>query len=159
MPADISVETLFGALGEERKTGELLKLDKDFYEIAESYIAKEEASADENTRQEAENLKKLLSALRAVRERKILIYLAYNKQISSPAPSVEISLYTQIKKIIEGRNPESDALARIKVNADIPEIVTPKGSRLGPLKQNQIIEVERGADLDFILQNKIGEII
>jgi uncharacterized protein YecE (DUF72 family) len=64
-----------------------------------------------------------------------------------------------VYKLLESKNPESENITRIKVSTDIPEIVTPNGNKLGPLKQNQIIEVEKGSDLDFIIQNRIGEII
>ncbi len=159
MPVDVSVETLFSMFNEEKKTGELLKVDRNFYAIAEQYVKAEEGATDENKKQKIANFKKLLASLRSLRERKILIYLAYNKQITNQMPNEEQELYIQVKKILESENPESGSVARIKVSADIPEIVMPNGNKLGPLKQNQIIEVESGKDLDFIIQNRIGEVI
>lgn len=156
---DVSVETLFGMLNEEKKTGELLKLDKDFYAVAEKYAKTEEDTSDENKKQKIANFKKLLASFKSLRERKILIYLAYNKQITNQIASEEQALYVQVRKLLESKNPESENITRIKVSTDIPEIVTPNGNKLGPLKQNQIIEVEKGSDLDFIIQNRIGEII
>ncbi|MGC9099061.1 MAG: hypothetical protein ACP5HW_00740 [Candidatus Micrarchaeia archaeon] len=155
---EITAEILFDNLQKEKKTGELLPLPTNFYDIVESTLAKLEASSNEENKQFVENFKKLLSQLKERRLQKVLIYLAYNKQLPQPTPKKEEEIYNKIKSII-GMDITARASKKIKINMDLPEVITPSGKKIGPFSKGQIVEIDESSTIDFILQNKIGEII
>lgn len=145
-----SPEKIFELLKKERKTGELLPLESDFYDIAEE-LAKRSPNETEQ-----QSLGRTLAAIREKRTQKILIYIAYNKELPSPTPRQEEDLYKQIKKILKREN-STPSSTRMRITADVPEIITTKGNRIGPFKQNQVVDVSDSDDTKFIIENKIGE--
>ncbi|MGC9010788.1 MAG: hypothetical protein ACP5JN_01415 [Candidatus Micrarchaeia archaeon] len=155
---EITAELLFEKIQSEKKTGELLPLPIDFYENANLTKEKMESSANFENKQYVENFKKLLNQLIEKRIQKVLIYLAYNKQLPYPVPKQEEEIYKKVKAIIAGEANIYSA-TKIKINLDVPEIITPKGKKIGPFSKGQIVEVEDNSDVEFILQNKIGEIL
>ncbi len=161
MQEDLSVDILFSKLAEERKTGELLPLAKDFYKKTEEYIEKESSGENSETKaKQIENFKKLLSEIREKRIQKILIYLAYSKKLPSSVPEEEELLYSEIKKQISNiSNPQGSKNLKVRIVADIPEVVIQTGGKIGPFSKNQIVEVSDKNELDFLLNNKLCEII
>lgn len=152
---EISAEGLFSSLQNEKKTGELVALPKDFYKKVEHYIKIDLQNGEDP---KTANFKKLLANLRERRTQKLLIYLAYNKQLPTQIPEEEEELYNRIRKLLENTgNPEK--IRKIKILSELPELMMPSGEKLGPYKQNQIIDITKTNEVEFLLNNKLGEII
>lgn len=115
-------------------------------------------SSSEQAEKQKENAQRLLSALKNRRIQKVLIYLAYGRGLPHPVPEEEEELYAEIKKVLE-KGSKIAKSRKIKILAQIPEILTPKGYKIGPYTQNQIVETDNEADIAFIISNKIGETI
>lgn len=152
MEEETTVENLFRRLSEEKKTGELLPLPFDFY--------KQDREEEKKTGEEKqkENRLRILNMLRARRVQKILIHLAYGRQPPKPIPKEEEKLYLTIKKILDEES-NNGKIIKIKIKSKIPEIITPRGVKLGPYQENEIVETENDADVEFIINNGIGETI
>jgi DNA replication initiation complex subunit (GINS family) len=155
---ELTPEVFFEKLQAEKKTGELLTLPVDFYQAAEKEAKRMELNSTFENKHYLENFKKLLNQLKERRIQKVLIYLAYNKQLPQPIPKEEEDIYNKIKEVISGESKVKPS-TKIKINIDIPEIITPKGSKIGPFSKGQIIEIEDDSEVEFILQNKIGEMV
>ncbi|MEM3839084.1 MAG: hypothetical protein QXF01_00690, partial [Candidatus Micrarchaeaceae archaeon] len=127
MESEIQTEFLFLKLSEEKKTGELLPLPKDFYRQAEEVISKH---AEGSTHAEIQNKQTALNSLRAKRIQKILVYIAYGKPMPNPLPEEEEDLYRQILSVInkEAATPKT---TKIKILINIPEVITTQGNTIG----------------------------
>ena len=156
------LEDLFNKLAAEKKTRELLPLPSNFYEsiiiIDSEEIEKKEDINEENLNK---NLEKLINNIKKIRTQKILLYLAYDRRLPSPIPKKEENLYIYIKDIINSSsfNIKNN---KIKINNNTPELITPEGNKIGPFKKGQYIEIQdidNKNEVDFILKNKIGELI
>jgi len=141
-------------LKNEKKTGELLPLPKEFYTMAEETLR---ASGDPATN-EHNSINKLIGSLKERRTQKLLIYLAYNKNLPQPIPSEEEDLYIQIKKILNKNTPDTKVI-KIKMAKKIPQIITPSGNSVGPFNQDETVYLSEIADVKFIVDNKLGEIV
>ena len=161
MSGSVNFDNTFDIFQEEKKKGDIQPLAKDFYMEALEYIKKIEQSEDgsADTSKKLENFKKLVMGLKERRKQKLLIYLAYNRSIPEKIPFEEEQLYIKLKNAINEQTSNETKLLKLKINSDIPEIITPNGNRLGPFNQNQIIEVNNRIDLEFLINNKVGEII
>ena len=155
---EITPEVIFSKLQAERKTGELLPLPADFYEQIDKEIESLKKKSSMDNKQYLENFIKLVNQLKERRIQKVLIYLAYNKQLPQPIPRSEENLFKRIKAIINEETKSVQA-KRIKINLDIPEIITPEGNKIGPFSKDQIIEIDDNKEIEYILRNKIGELI
>lgn len=147
LPMDFSEEELFEVLKTEKTKGELQPLPKEFYK---KYTEKEQTASP--------NLTKTLSSLKEKRTQKMLVYIAYGKPLPRPLPAEEEEAYNKIKQILKKENVDKLS-TKIKINADLPEILTPNNNKLGPFKQNEIVELQEASDIKFIIENKIGEIL
>ncbi|MCL5008645.1 MAG: hypothetical protein M1156_02010 [Candidatus Marsarchaeota archaeon] len=144
-----AIELLYGKLSEERRTGELLVLPSNFYATIQENIN------SGSTEEIKDNYNKLLNNLKTKRIQKLLIYLAYGRQPPKPIPLEEEALFVDIKRLLEKKEPMQGV--HIRISADVPEIITSNGNKLGPYKKNEIITVQDDADIQFILKNNIGE--
>ncbi len=151
----IQTEFLFSRLAEEKKTGELLPLPASFYREVEETIKKHDKTG---TPAEQQNKQTILNLLKAKRTQKILIYIAYGKQIPVQLPSEEEALYYQILKILN-KEANIPRTTKIKILINIPEIITTQGNKIGPYQEGEVIQMEDSGDAEFIINNKIGEII
>ncbi len=156
------LEDLFNKLAAEKKTRELLPLPSNFYESI-IIINSEETEKKEDINEENlnKNLEKLINNIKKIRTQKILLYLAYDRRLPSPIPKKEENLYIYIKDIINSSsfNIKNN---KIKINNNTPELITPEGNKIGPFKKGQYIEIQdidNKNEVDFILKNKIGELI
>ena len=149
----LTTEEIFKKLQEEKRTGELMPLPKEFY-IEAGAVEKQDGKSEA----EKGNTTKLINSLRERRRQKLLVYIAYNKPLPSLVPQEEEDLYREIERIINKGNSHSRN-TKIKMNASLPQVITPKGNKLGPYKQNEIIEVSDSSDVEFLINNKLGEII
>ncbi len=153
MESEITVSNLSSVLKNEQKTGEISSLTPDFYMNIRSKIKNIEVNSDEY-----KNLSKLMNAIKEKRIQKLLVYIAYNKDVPKPLPAEEEDLYIQIKKILTDNSPEQKHV-RIKITHSIPQIVTSTGSKIGPFEQNEIIRTDNISDVKYLVENKIGELI
>ncbi len=133
----------------EKNTSRLMPIDRNFYTEAENLI--------KNTGNDTEkaNINNTLNFLKEKRVQKILIYLAYDKQIGNEVTPEESDLYLKIKSLLKKN--KITASTKIKINIDVPEIITTSGTKLGPYNKNEIIELNSNEDMIFIIENKIGE--
>jgi DNA replication initiation complex subunit (GINS family) len=155
--AFLEIENLFSRLDSEKKTGELLQLPEDFYTNVNEEVSKLEET-DHNGTKQAANTKKTLAQFKNLRMQKILIYLAYNKQLPSPLPKEETEAYKAIKKLLEGEINIPKA-TKIRILEKVPEIITTSGKKIGPFEKGEIVTPEKETDIEFIVNNKIGEIV
>ncbi len=133
----------------EKNTSKLLPMSKDFYKEAEELIRKSDNSVEKN------NINNTFILLKEKRVQKILIYLAYDKQIGNEVASEEADMYLKIKTVMKKTNKQNST--KIKINIDIPEIITTTGAKLGPYNKDEIIEINANDDIMFIIENRIGE--
>jgi DNA replication initiation complex subunit (GINS family) len=154
----ITPEVLFSKLQNEKATGELLTLQKDFYSLVGALIAELESVTTEEKKRQCENIKKMLFALKERRKQKVLMYLAYNKRMPQPIPEEEEVLYNEINKVLN-KDASSIRISRLKIISTIPEVLTANGRKIGPFKQGEVVEISNSNDAEFILNNKIGEVI
>jgi DNA replication initiation complex subunit (GINS family) len=153
---EVTTEQLYNILQSEKKTGELLPLPKEFYKYAEQYLKGLEPSSEDKP-QMITNFRKLLLSIKEKRTQKLLIYIAYNKQLPTQIPEEEEDLYKKIKNILEGTD-HSQKLKKLKINVDMPEIIMPNGNKIGPFKQNQIVESAAQDEVEFLINNKLCEL-
>lgn len=159
MLANVTPEILFSTLQREKSTGELIALQQDFYQMAERFIRTLEDKAHTNDEKEVvENSKAMLAALVERRKQKVLLYIAYNKQLPAAIPTEEESLYNEITNVIN-QNMQQPKPAKFRILADIPEVLTKQGKRIGPYKQGEVIELFDSSDAEFVAENKIGEAV
>ncbi|MEM0200807.1 MAG: hypothetical protein QXD23_00160 [Candidatus Micrarchaeaceae archaeon] len=157
------LEDLFNKIELEKKTRELLPLPVDFYKKKQINNLTEKIIENENLKEENldKNIEKLINNIKKIRIQKILLYIAYEKRIPMPIPKEEENLYICIKDIIS--SPSSNIKNnKIKIINNTPELITPEGNKIGPFRKGQYIniqEIENQNEIDFILNNKIGEII
>ena len=154
------LEELFNKISEEKKTRELLPLPEDFYEKILLNAEKNKKTTEETEKSEKveKNIKKLLENIKKIRTQKVLLYLAYDRKLPTPIPKEEESLYKYIKNILNNTS-DSVKFKQIKIINTIPEVITPEGKKLGPFIKGETILPESESEIEFILKNKIGEII
>ena len=152
---EIRTETIFSKLAEERRTGELLPLPKNFYLQLEESMKK---GVVDGGAAELQNKKTTLNTLKSKRVQKILVYIAFGKSIPSPIPYEEEELYTRIIGIISKEAPQSRTV-KIKILINMPEFITTNGNKIGPYKEGEIVQTDVPSDAEFIINNKIGEIV
>lgn len=149
MPALITAEEIFSILQKEKKTGELLQLEPDFYKKTKS--SQELQNTAENS---AENYQRMLALLREKRTQKILNYIAFGRSLPHPIPEEEERLYIRIKNIITEE--EKGAGTKLKVFEETPEIITPEGKKIGPFHKNETVEVNK-PEAEFMINNNIAK--
>ncbi|MDE1827587.1 MAG: hypothetical protein KGH65_00280 [Candidatus Micrarchaeota archaeon] len=152
---EISVDQLFNMIQAEKKTGEVIPLPRDFYRNAIQKLSKLEQIQEDQ--QHSGNFKKLLSQVRERRVQKLLIYLAYNKQLPSLVPEEEEELYRGIKALLDKKEAGVTKVRKIRIIAETPELVMPNGGKSGPYKEHQVIETTDNYEAEFLLNNKLGE--
>lgn len=157
MPITITSEFLFLKLAEERAQGELSPLPKDFYSEASKFI--DGMTTAGSDAKQTQNVQKILRDIREKRRQKLVVYLAYNRPLPQPVPVEEEALYNEIRRILNETAESNARTARLRILSDVPEILTTEGRRIGPYKQGEIIEMAAGADAEFMLKNKIGELV
>lgn len=159
MSTNISTELIFAKLQSEKSTGELAALPASFYADISTFISEmEKSDLTESSAKQLETAKKMTLTLKDRRKQKLLIYLAYDKPLPQPIPDEEEVLYNEIRQILN-RSSARSRLSKLKITTTIPEVLTASGEKVGPYKQGDIIEVSDGNDADFIIKNKIGELV
>ncbi len=162
MEEAITYDYLWQAYQKEKQTNQLLLLPKTFYSDTVEFVKKYREDKSLNITV-MENTIKLLNEFFERRKQKILVYIAYDKQLPQPISNNEIEFYNKLLQIVKSEKLNLDAKSSIntpntlKSAKDIPEIVLPSGNKLGPLRKNQIIEMENEQDRTYLIENTICE--
>lgn len=165
MAETLSYDYLWQACQKEKQTNQLLLVPKTFYEDITEYIDSLPQSgpngADSGVKA---NSIKLLNEIFERRKQKILLYVAYNKQLPQPISNLELEFYNRLIEVARAtrlghqsvRQGNGTALKSLK---DIPEIILPSGNKIGPLKKDQVLEMRKGSDpdIEFLTKNMICE--
>lgn len=133
----------------EKNTSKLLPMQKDFYKEAEELIKTSKNEVEKT------NITNTLGFLKEKRVQKILMYLAYDKQIGNEVANEENEIYSKIRAVLKKGKIQNST--KIKINMDVPEIITNTGTKLGPYNKNEIIDINSNDDVMFIIENNIGE--
>jgi len=160
MSEEISYNYLWQAYQKEKQTNQLLLIPKTFYQDTIEHINK--SKADTNTNPIIlENTTKLLNEFFEKRKQKIMVYVAYNKQPPKPIADNELEFYNKLLQITKSETlkfeKEIKQTHTLKSIKDIPEIILPSGSRIGPLKKDQTIDAISEQDKNYLIENTICE--
>ncbi len=155
-------DTLWQVTQKEKQSNELQLLPKPFYNDVDQFL--KSLGGHELTDNE-QNIKKntirLLNELQERRKQKILIYVAYKKQLPQPAIQTEVDFYNKILDIANQNSIETGAQQKqhvhmLKSLQSIPEILLPSGKKLGPLEKGQLIEMSGNEeDVKFLINSTI----
>jgi hypothetical protein len=115
---------------------------------------------NEKSSQIKANATKLLSEFFESRKQKILFYVAHGRAMPQPISTIEAEFYDSIVRVMKSSRIELGSAKSnhtfLKSLVDIPEIMLPSGSKLGPLKKDQLLEGDiPDADRNFLLANAI----
>lgn len=156
-------ETLWQAAQKERQTNELQPLPKNFYEETTEFLKGfegKELGEDEATTKR--NTLRLLDELYERRKQKILIYVAYKRQLPQPAIQKEVDFYNSLLEQVERNKINLSPSAQgpghkhmLKSIQSLPEITLPSGKKLGPLEKGQLIEMQGEEDVKFLITSTI----
>ncbi len=153
--AEIGTEVIVAKLADEKKTGELLPLPRGFYAAVERSFT----SMGTGSVAELQNRRTALNALKAKRTQKLLIYLAYGKTPPEHLPPEEDALYQKLLSTLNSGEAALPKTRKIKILIKIPEVITNKGRKLGPYQEGEIVQPDDPDDAEFIINNKIGELV
>ncbi|MGC8651905.1 MAG: hypothetical protein ACP5UH_01480 [Candidatus Micrarchaeia archaeon] len=160
MPERIDYDYLWKLLQEEKQTNALLPIAKDFYSSATKLISGNRHDATQDNTEKA-NVAKILLDLFERRKQKILLYIAYGKQLPAQVDSHETEFYDALIKIVKAEKLAiEDKHNKVVLRAvkDIPEIILPSGSKIGPLAKGDVVEADSiNDDMNFLLNNAICE--
>ena len=164
MDKTLAYELLWQITQKEKQTNELQLLPKTFYTDIDDFLGtfegKELTEEDANTKK---NTLRLINELYERRKQKILIYVAYKKQMPQPAAQVELDFYNNIADLATGnrlqikmQNDRNQRIRALRSLQAIPEIILPSGKKLGPLEKGQLIDTnESEEDTKFLINNAI----
>jgi DNA replication initiation complex subunit (GINS family) len=157
MGENISYDYIWNLCQKEKQTNQLLPLGRNFYADIQEYMSKSALTSPQK-----ENMEKILLNLFEKRKQKLFLYMAYNKQPPSQLDATESDFYTRLLEITtayridKGNEIKSNKLLRSIT--DIPEIVLPSGKKIGPLKKDEILDMNNSAaDITYLISNAICE--
>ena len=157
MDENVSYDYIWQAYQKEKQTNQLLLVPKSFYEDALEFI-NNPGSTDPSIK---ENAARLIADFFEKRKQKILIYIAYNKQLPQPISNNESEFYNKVLNTVKSERinimQNRAAAHALKSIKDIPEIILPSGNRIGPLKKDQIIDRLPEQDRTYLIDNTICE--
>ncbi len=160
MPEEvITYDYLWQSYQKEKQTNQLQLVNKTFYEDVEEYIAKLKKT---NNQKLYENTISLLASFYEKRRQKILMHVAYGKQLPQPISTRETELYNRIMQAVNSETNEEKKAKQNKQNTlkskrSIPEILLPSGNKIGPLSEGEKLDIENGQDMAYLIENSICE--
>ncbi|MGD0728518.1 MAG: hypothetical protein ABR981_00370 [Candidatus Micrarchaeaceae archaeon] len=162
MDENITYDYLWQAYQKEKQTNQLLLIPKTFYEDIFKFVNNVQTNTNFNQTTK-DNTIMLVNDFFEKRKQKILIYIAYNKQLPQPISNNELEFYNKLLQIVKEEKLDFAVQTKTNTNSlkstkDIPEIILPSGNKIGPLAKNQIIEIENQQDKSYLLENTICEI-
>ncbi|MDE1870681.1 MAG: hypothetical protein KGI06_00375 [Candidatus Micrarchaeota archaeon] len=160
MSDNVTYDYLWQAFQKEKQTNQLLLVPKTFYEDSIKFI--NDINYDSGSTYTKEISIKLLNDFFEKRKQKILIYVAYNKQLPQPISSNETEFYNRLLQTVKSERldftiQEKHIVSELKSIKDIPEIILPSGNKIGPLAKDQIVNTENEQDIKYLIENTICE--
>ncbi len=157
MGESISYDYIWNLCQKEKQTNSLLQLSKSFYQDIIEYMEKSQLTEPQRS-----NMEKILLSLFEKRKQKLFLYMAYNKQPPSQLDGSEAEFYNQLLEITSkykiGSNNKIKSNKLLRSITDIPEIILPSGRKLGPLKKDEILDMQdSAADITYLISNAICE--
>jgi DNA replication initiation complex subunit (GINS family) len=159
MDEKLTYDYIWQAYQKEKQTNQLLLIPRTFYQDTSEFLKLVKVKKDNEP--SIENTTRLINDFFEKRKQKILIYIAYNKQLPQPISSNEIEFYNKVLQIVKSerldhsnQNSNTNTLKSIK---DIPEIILPSGNKIGPLKKDQTVKTENEQDNIYLTENMICE--
>ena len=157
---DFTYESLWQAVYKEKKTNELQILSRTFYQDVKKYIGTLKGTNAGEADETKLNAIRLLEELFGKRKQKILIYVAHNKTLPEPTVPLELSFYEKVRKeygeaTVDGFEEAMPHKEELYVNKDFPEIILPSGTRIGPYKKGDRLELENEEDTNFLKSTEI----
>jgi hypothetical protein len=162
MTTVITYDYLWEVYQKEKQTNQLLPISKTFYEDAQTFIDKLTASNETGANTKTNSIN-ILNNLFEKRRQKILIYIAYGKALPQPVSSLEQDFCDRVNDVLkvnklDGTNIKTADKVLLRSLKDMPEVILPSGSKAGPFKKNQTIELgSNEGDIKFLLDNAICE--
>lgn len=160
MDEDITYDYLWQAYQKEKQTNQLLLIPRTFYEDTILFIknAQQNKGQDQIT---IENTTRLVNDFFEKRKQKILIYVAYNKQLPQPISNNETEFYNKVLQAVKLEKLDfassKSTNYMLKSIKDLPEIILPSGNKIGPLQKDQMIEAKNEQDRNYLIDNTICE--
>jgi DNA replication initiation complex subunit (GINS family) len=161
---EVTYDALWSVMQKEKQTNELQLIPKNFYtdviSLIKSLDRKDLTEEEQSTKK---NTERLLYELAERRKQKILIYVAFHKQMPQPAIQEEADLYGKMVELarqstISGsQSSASKQQPSLKSTQSIPEILLPSGRKVGPFEKGDIVEVSSEEDVNFLISNTICE--
>jgi len=161
MVENITYDYLWQAYQKEKQTNQLLLVPKTFYEDSFEFITNLKTTKDHDPTV-VENATRLLNDFFDKRKQKILIYIAYNRQLPQPISNNELEFYNKTLQIVKSEKldlivQQKNITLTLKSIKDIPEIILPSGNKIGPLKKDQIVDATNEQDRKYLMENTICE--
>lgn len=139
----------------EKVSNELQEVPKEFYEDATDFLESLKTN-DERTKATKENTIKVLHSIFELRKKKVLLYIAYKKALPQSIPKLDISLYNQISDTYNKTELKLDSERNNFIMLQqIPKIILPSGTQMGPLNKDDIINIKDEEDKKFLINNSI----
>ncbi len=149
----------------EKYSNELQTIPKNFYEEIKKdiEILGSKNPNDEEATIVRNNIIKITNELYEKRKQKIIIYVAYNKQLPSPIPKSEQDFYiklinvTKENKVDIFESTAKNEIVALRAIIEIPEVFLPSGGKIGPVQKGSVLEIENTNDAKFLIENTLCE--
>ena len=161
----ITYDYIWEVYQKEKATNELQQVMKTFYKDISTFIAGLDAEHAEEAETTQTNTKRLVVSIYERRKQKIMVYVAYGKQIPQSVAKEETDFYNSIIKLFNENVVDERILAgndkkkSLKAACDIPEIFLPSGKRVGPVGKTEFVEVASSEDEEYLITNKLCEAV
>ncbi len=160
MSDNVTYDVIWQVLRREKQTNELLAIPKSFYADVSAFIDSIDKNHNEENDQLRANTVKLVTEMYEKRKQKILIYTALGRALPSSLPAEETSFYNDVMERFKSsqftytRHGDANKTT-LESLLDMPEILLPSGSRVGPLVKNQYLTVDNEDDAAFLVSNAL----
>jgi DNA replication initiation complex subunit (GINS family) len=160
MADNITYDLLWQILQKEKQSNEIQMVPRTFFSDIAGIIRTLEKEKTEENEQVKSNMIKLSNDLYERRKQKILIYIAYGRQLPQPLPQEEVGFYGRITEAFKSNQFASYLSSESRKSMleslyDIPEMLLPSGNKIGPLSKAQTIVVESNDDATFLINNAL----
>ena len=160
MAGNISYDYIWQIYQTEKSTNTIQLVPKSFYTDAQAFIAELSNKNDDESVAIKTNIERLINSIYQRRKQKIMVYVAYGKQLPQPVPAEEARFYENLQKLFsnETLNTKSTNKPSLRAIRDIPEIFLPSGNKIGPVSKSNTVEVASEEDTEYLVSNKLCEL-
>jgi DNA replication initiation complex subunit (GINS family) len=158
--SNIEYEMIWQIYQKEKQSNELQLIPKTLYEDVVILINELKKQKTEDTDLQVSNAQRLINSIFEKRKQKILLYVAYGKQMPGQSPRQDEELYNEVLAVLKSKQlstaqvEEQKTLIAIQ---KIPEIMLPSGNKEGPFEKDQLVNVKSRSkeDINFLINNNI----